>query len=844
MLLEPLEGRCLLSVTLGNPTASSWSFGQTESIGATVVDAVTNLPPPANTEVDLLNVGLTAGSASQILVKGATDGSGNVSFGLTNLNVGTYNLEAEFTDSAGTLETSNPVPVAVTQAATTTTLASSDPAPVYGEPLTITATVAPSVTGYGTPTGCVVFTISSIPGVSISEGLNSSGVATLTIPSNSIPPTPAGTPQVGAVPGVLGLPVGQNTITAVYQGDIDFAQSTATPLSLPVAQASTTTTLTSSAGSSPVAFGQPVVFKAMVQVVSPGAGVPSGFVSFVDTSTDPSTVLGKAYVTWTPKIAAANTDNTGLASFVDANLPVGTHTIVAYYLGDQNYLPSDSTAAPDSVTIVAASPSPSSTVVWASPDPALYGSTVTLAATVMPGNFGPVIGATPPAGPNSPPPVMPPIFQGLTGSVQFLDNNVDLGSPVQLVNGQAELSVPSTTPLIAALPLGTDAITAVYIPDAAATFAGSTSQPFYEVIFSTTPPPAPVPTTTVVTPTQQTITAGSEASFVIAVSPTTVPDTDTVNVYDVSPKNAAGGITCSTLLGTATYDSTNSDWTFTTTTPLSVGNHMIDAVFGGDANFLPSQGFASVQVVPSNPPPTPVATTTTVTPQQQQVAVGSEASFTVTVTPAVPSSDTVSMYDVSPAGNAAGSVTAKTLLGYATYESSNGVESLWTFTTSITLSSPLRAAGLHVIDAVFGGDPAYAPSQGLATVLVVPPTATTPPSTPVATTTTVAATQQQITAGSPDSFTITVSPATVSASTFSNSDMVYVYDLSSAANPAGGGTGAMLLGTATYDNNHEWTFSVTALPPGPQAIYAVFGGDANFAPSQGWTSVLVVQPST
>ena len=71
--------------------------------------------------------------------------------------------------------------------------------------------------------------------------------------------------------------------------------------------------------------------------------IPCGFVTFVDSSTDPSTVLGKAYVTLTPKITAGNMANTGVASFVDTNLSVGTHTIVAYYQGNRDYLPSDTT---------------------------------------------------------------------------------------------------------------------------------------------------------------------------------------------------------------------------------------------------------------------------------------------------------------------------------------------------------------------------------------------------------------------------------------------------------------------------------------------------------------------
>jgi len=230
------------------------------------------------------------------------------------------------------------------------------------------------------------------------------------------------------------------------------------------------------------------------------------------------------------------------------------------------------------------------------------------------------------------------------------------------------------------------------------------------------PPPAPVATTTTVTPKQQQIMAGSEASFTITVSPNTVPGTDRVKMYELFPvANPVGGLTGQILLGTATYDSTNLVWTFTTTTPLPPGTHTIEAVFGGDATYASSQGLASVVVVP---PPAPVATTTTVTPKQQQIMAGSQASFTITVSPAtVPSTDTVSVYDLSAASNTGGG-TSKTLLGTATYDSTNLV---WTFTTTTPLT-----VGPHVIDAEFGGDANFLPSYGLASVLVVPPPVTPP----------------------------------------------------------------------------------------------------------------------
>jgi hypothetical protein len=225
-----------------------------------------------------------------------------------------------------------------------------------------------------------------------------------------------------------------------------------------------------------------------------------------------------------------------------------------------------------------------------------------------------------------------------------------------------------------------------------------------------------------VTPKQQSIAAGSEASFTIAVSPATVPGTDTVSMYDFSAAtNSPGGVASGTLLGTATYSSTNLDWTFTTTTPLAAGTHTIEAVFSGDTTYASSYGLAGVTVVP-------IATTTTVTPKQQSIAAGSEASFTITVSPAtaspvtgspvtgstltVPSADKVWMYDVSPAGNAPGGVAVTTYLGTATYDSTNLD---WTFTTTTPLT-----VGTHTIEAVFSGDTEFAPSYGLASVTVLP----------------------------------------------------------------------------------------------------------------------------
>ena len=110
MMLETLEERRLLTVTLLSPTPTSWVYGESESISGNVVDVSGN-PPAQGTEVDLVNSGSTTGSANPILLRTVTsDSSGDFSFNLSYLNVGSYNLVAEFVDSGGTLETRAPPP--------------------------------------------------------------------------------------------------------------------------------------------------------------------------------------------------------------------------------------------------------------------------------------------------------------------------------------------------------------------------------------------------------------------------------------------------------------------------------------------------------------------------------------------------------------------------------------------------------------------------------------------------------------------------------------------------------------------------------------------------------------
>src|SRR5262249_46555997 len=121
------------------------------------------------------------------------------------------------------------------------------------------------------------------------------------------------------------LSVAQHGVTATYSGDSNFVgSSTAAALTQTVNKAAVTTTLGTAA--SPSTSGQAVSFTATVAAAAPGAGVPSGSVTFKDGAT----MLG------TGTLSTSN--GTTVASFTTSSLGAGQHTITASYGGDGNFL--------------------------------------------------------------------------------------------------------------------------------------------------------------------------------------------------------------------------------------------------------------------------------------------------------------------------------------------------------------------------------------------------------------------------------------------------------------------------------------------------------------------------
>ena len=206
-----------------------------------------------------------------------------------------------------------------------------------------------------------------------------------------------------AVPGH-----GDVTVLASYSGDNLREASQSSPVTLAATPAAASVVVTSAPN--PARFGLPVTFSAIVTGVD-GLN-PTGKVVFKEGST----VIGTAIIS-----GATSTITT-------TTLAIGVHSIVASYLGDDNY--ATSTSGPYTQTIgqgVAAT-----MTIVSSINPSLFGDNVVFTATLNP---------------------------GATGTVTFSDGSSVLGAANITSSGTASISVKT-------LGAGLHNITATYSGDA------------------------------------------------------------------------------------------------------------------------------------------------------------------------------------------------------------------------------------------------------------------------------------------------------------------------------------------------------------------------------------------
>ena len=565
----------------------------------------------------------------------------------------TFPINLSGLSSANYLIAVVPGTLTIVTAPTTTTLTTSTASAQYGDPVTLTATVAPSGA-----TGTVTF----MQGAKVlGTGTVSGGVATLTTSS---------------------LPAGAYTITSSYQGDTDYGASTSGPVTLtitprtapgggpaltvavadasrlygqgnPAFSYSVTGALVNGDTYAIAVTGVPVYSTTAISISPAGtypisvAGLHSNnyLVAFVNgTLTVTKATLGQNGLANITLVSSPNPSNygqsvtftatvpsgvTGTVQFVDGatvlstaaisgttaifttnSLTPGTHPVTAVYSGDADYNPA--TSAVDNQVVNQES---TTTTVASSLNPSAFMQSVTFTATVAQIS-----------GPAQP-----------TGTVQFSVDGTNVGSPVTLSGGTASFAIST-------LAVGVHTIAAVYTPDTGSFTgsSGSTGQRVGSVASSTT--------TLTVAPT--TVMYGDTATLTAVVTPSFA--TGTVSFYEGA-----------TLLGTASLDTTA-----TAVLPISTlnaGVHQIVAKYNGDPG-VPANTSNTVQV--------------TVT---QRTAPGGGPAITVTVNDASrTTTQSNPPFTYSPSGQLVnGDTFATAISGTASYSTAAGTTA---GTYSITVS--------------------------------------------------------------------------------------------------------------------------------------------------------------
>ncbi len=788
------SGNDVVLTTLGATTSTASSsanpsvFGQSITLTATVTGS---LGTPTGT-VTFFDGATNLGTAT-------LDNSGQATLSTGALSVATHSITVSYSgDSSNASSTSAVLSQLVNRAGTTTSI-SVPVSAVFGESITLTATVAAVSPGSGTPGG----TVSFFDGATLlgTGTLSNAGVATLSVSSLSVGTHPS--------------------LTAQYGQSSNFNGSTSLTTQTTINKASTSSSVTSSAN--PSVFGQSITLTATIAAAAPGAGTPTGTVSFFDGVT----LLG-----------TANLNNSGVATLTTSALSTAAHAINISFAGDGNFLSSSSTVLTQTVNMAS-----TSTSVASSANPSVFGQTVTLTATVAttaPGsgtptgtvsffdngnllgtvsldnsgvatlavsNFNvtlhPIVvvysgdannnGSTSSAlnqvvNKSSTSTALsssanPSVFgQSVTltatitatspgsgtpsGSVQFFDGATLLGTANLNNSGVATLTT-------AALSRATHSLTAVYGSDN--NFQGSTSSAVSQVVNK-------AGATTLLTSSTNPTVFGQATTFtatVTADTPGSGTPTGTVQFFDGA-----------TLLGTAALDG-SAVATFSISS-LSTGTHSITAAFGGDNNFINSASQPQTQTVNK------ADTLASLGVNPSGSTYGQPVTLTATISAFAPG-----------AGIPTGTVEFRdgaTVLGTSTLNGS-GVA---TYTTG----SVQLAAGSHSLTAVFLGDGNFNGSAALPVTQQV---------NKAATSASVSSSASPSVFGQSVTFTATVSAApgvpTGSVSFF---------------------TGSTLLATATLDNSGQATFTTSALSAVSQLITVTYAGDSNYLSSLSSSQLQIV----
>ncbi len=723
-----------LVATAVTVSAAGNTFPQSSPVAMTATLTAANGQPNDATGWVTIYDGTTA-------IYGGALANGVMSFSTSSLALGPHNIQAIYAGDGSFAGSYSPAFGLTIFAPPSNVSLSASPNPgVANQPVSLTATVSPSAA-----TGSVTF-FNGTTGLG-SAAVNS-GVAIL---NNAT------------------FAAGNYSLTARYNGDINYATVLSSPVALVVKAASSATVASSLNPSNP---NQAVTFTA---TVTPAAA--TGSVQFLD---------GPTVLTTMPLTS-------GSAVFTTSTLAQGIHSISVLYTGDSNNSSVQSAAITQTVNAA------TSTSLVSSQNPSSVGAQVTLSATVAPATA--------------------------TGTVQFLDGKTVLAN-VTLVGAAAQFNTTELTQ-------GAHSITAVYSGDANDSTSTSSALtqtvkqvPTVSLASSLNPSVvgqsvaftvtvnaaatgtvqfldgatvlATVPVTsgsavyssTALTQGTHPISAAYSGDSIYASSQSAVL-TQTVNpkasttttllsptnpspvgspvslTAYVVPSTATGSVQFldgATVLGTVTLS--NGSAVFTAT-DLTQGTHLLTAVYLGDAVDAGSTSAVVSEAIKLNVGF--FAINTSLNPS----AVGQTVTFTIGINPAA--TGTVQIQDGS------------TIIAMVPINAGSAAYS----TSTLSL-------GAHTITAIYNGDGNYVPTQSSYFIQAVNAKATT--------TTAIASNQNPASLNAPVTLTATISPSSASGT-------VQFLD---------GGT---LLGTANIASGSAY-LTTSALTQGVHSITAVYSGDA------------------
>lgn len=777
---------------VGQPVTFSATLGGSGSSSSGVAGTISNNTVPVSpTWQEPTEQTMTFYDGSTTIGTVTMSGMG-ATFTTSKLSAGSHSITASYPgDSYYAKCTSTPVVQVVSAAlkATTTSLSSSVPTSVYGQAVTLTAKVSPTV-----PNGETITFWQW--GYSIGTATTSGGMATLTTAS---------------------LSSETNAITASYPGDTAYAASSSSVLTQNVLLQSS---LTVASSGSPSAVGQTLTFTATIGAMFGGqVGASGETITFYDGATS----IGTGQISWINVNGAPSAPGSmpivGTAAMTTSALAVGSHKITAIFAGDSNFAASTSSAI---IQVVSASIQKTALTLTSSGSTLIFGQTSTFTAKVNPivpngetitfydgatsvGTGKTASGAatltnsslatgshnitasypgdtTYAAGTSAAlaETVLDPTTIALTSSanpaivgqavtftatfpsgasggeiVTFLDGSKTLGTGLIIWNNTTNGPFAALT--VSTLAAGSHSITASYSGDTY--YAPVTSSALTQVMSATLKS-----TAIALSSSWPSTLVGQYVTFTAKVSPA-VPNGEIITFYNGTMSLGTG----KTLGGTATI---------TTATLLYAGNSYITARYSGDATYAGSTS----NVVTQN---TLEQTTTTLTSSGSPSAVGQSVTITASISPSAWSGDSVTFYDGSA------------LIGTALVSSYTTANS----TANLTMSS--LAAGSHSLTAIYAGNMYNGPSTSAVITQVVS-------SSLKATTMTLTSSGSSLVFGQVLTFTAKLSPAVPNGEVVTFlSDGVSI------------GTGTSSGGTATL--------TTSTLADGRYAITAAYPGDATYA---------------